>query len=225
MTRLSLSNLALAWAVLLACFALVTIPSVIQVVQAGPDEYFDNSYLLSSGNAFYVLIFIAPAVVALSHLMKVMYLNAAKETFLAGAVLLYALLAAAVSAANHAFHYTLDQSWEQTFQVVNLAAIFGWTDHGVLVGFLQQFAFMFLVAIAVHTLASLQRSWVGWLVDLMLIGLFSASLVTEPLVSVRSWLSEVLVSHSSAPVQIGSCLVAAALLYGIALKVLRRKEL
>jgi hypothetical protein len=224
-TRLSLSNLTLAWAVTLAVLALVTIPSVIQIVQTGPDEYFENSYLLSSGNACYVLLLVTPAVVATGHLTKVMHLNATKESCLAGAVLLYALLAAGASAVNHAVYSTLDQSWSQTFQVVNLATVFGWTGNGVVAGVSQQFAFLFLVAVAVHLLASLQRSWVGWSTDLLLIGLFSASLVVEPLVSGRTWLVDVLVLHPSALVQIGSCLVVVALLCGVALVVLRRREL
>lgn len=224
-TRLSLSNLTLAWAVLLAVFALFTIPSVIQVVQAGPDEYFEKSYLLSSGNAFYVLLFIGPAVVAARHLTKVMHLNAAKESYLGGAVLLYGLLAVGVSAANHAVYYTLDQSWAQTFQVVNLAAVLGWTSNGALVGFVQQFAFLFVVAVAVHTLASLQRTWLGWSIDLVLIGVFSVSLVMEPLVSMRVWLFDMVAMHTSPLIQVGSCLVAAVLLCGAALFVLRRKEL
>lgn len=223
--RLCLGNLTAAWAIMLVIFAVVTIPSVIQVLQAGPDEYFERSYLLSSGNAWYPLLIVAPVLVATRHITKVMHLNAAKEDFLAGAVLLYALLAASVSAANHAFHYSLDQSWSQTFQVVNLAETFGWTSNGPLISFLQQFAFLLLLALGVHCLASMQRSWVGWSVGPLLIALCSASLVLEPLVSARTWVAGFLVFHPSAAVQVSSCLIAVAVLYGISLAALRRREL
>lgn len=210
---------------MLILFAVVTIPSVIQIQQAGPDEYFEKSYLLSSGNAWYPLLLIAPAVVATRHVTKVMHLNASKEVFLAGAVLLYMLLAAGVSAANHVFHYSLDQTWSQTFQVVNLAETFGWTSNGVLTSFVQQFAFLVLLALGVHCLASMQRSWAGWSVDVLLIALCSVSLVVEPLVGARAWVSEHLVFHPNPAVQILCCLVTGAALYGINLTVLRRREL
>ena len=223
--RLCLANLTTAWAIVLAIFATVTIPSVIQIVQAGPNEYFERSYLLSSGNAWYPLLIIVPVIVATRHLTKVMHLNAAKETFLAGAVLVYAVLAACVSGANQVFHYSLDQSWSQTFQVVNLAEVFGWAGNGPLVSFVQQFAFLILVAVGVHCLASIQRSWVGWAVDLLLIVLVGASLGVEPLVSFRLLVADLLVLHSSAIVQVGSCLVLATGLYRMSLTVLRRTEL
>ena len=223
--RLCLVNLTAVWAIMLVAFAMVTIPSVIQVVQAGPDEYFEKSYLLSSGNAWYLLLIVAPVLVATRHVTKVMHLNAAKEVFLGGAVLLYALLAAGVSAANHAFHYSLDQSWSQTFQVVNLAETFGWTSNGPLISLVQQFAYLLMVALGVHCLASVQKSWKGWSFDLLLVALFSASLVVDPLLSVRTWVVELLVLHSNAVVQVVSCLVAVVLLYAISLTVLRRQEL
>ncbi len=224
-TRLCLANLGAAWATILLIFAVVTIPSVIQILQAGPDEYFEDSYLLSSGNALYPLLLVVPALVATRHVTKVMHLNAAKEVFLAGAVLLHGILAAGVSAANQAFHYSLDQAWSQTFQVVNLAESFGWTSNGPLVSFVQQFAFLLLLAVGVHCLASMQRSWVGWSVDLLLIALLGASLVAEPVVSARARLADLLVLHSSAGVQVISCLFAVAVLYGVSLAVLRRREL
>lgn len=223
--RLSLVNLTLAWAATAAFFAVVTIPSVIQIVQAGPDEYFEKSYLLSSGNACFLLLLVAPIVVAVGHQAKVMHLHAAKRDFLAGSMLLYVLLAAVVSAANLALYYTLDHSWAQTFQVVNLAEVFGWTSNGVLMGFMRQFVFLAVFAAAVHTVASVQKIWVGWATDVVLIALFSASLVFEPLVIARGWLFNMLLFHPNALVQIGFCLLALAVLYGAALALLQRREI
>lgn len=223
--RLCLSNLTATWAVMVFVFALVTIPSVIQIVQAGPNEYFERSYLLSSGNSLYAAIILVPAVIATRHVTKVMHLNASKEVFVAGAMGVYALLAACVAAANNAFYYSLDQSWSRTFQVVNLAEIFGWTSHGPLVSFVQQFAFLFLFAIGVHCLAAMQRTHVGWAVDLVLVTLFGASLVAEPLTSMRVWVSDLLVVQSNAIVQIMACLAVAAVLYAATLTMLRRREL
>ncbi|WP_155830044.1 hypothetical protein [Glycomyces tenuis] len=223
--RLSLANLGLAWTVTAVFFALVTVPSVIQIVQAGPDEYFEDSYLIGSGNACLLLLLVAPITVAAGHQAKVMHLNASKADFLAGSMLLYMILAAAVSAVNLAFYHTLDHSWAQTFQVLNLGEVFGWTGDDVAVGFARQFAFLTVLAVAVHTLASALRMWAGWAALLALIALFGASLVVEPLVDARGRLFEMLLFHPHALVQIGSCLATAALLYGVALAVLRRREL
>lgn len=224
-TRLCLTNLTGTWSVCLAILALVTIPSVIQVVQAGPDEYFERSYLLSSGNAVYAVMVIAPVVVASGHLPKVMHLNATKDAFLAGALLLHGLLAAVVSVVNLAVHYSLDRSWAQTFQVVNIAERVGWTDHGPLVAFVQQGLLLLVVALGVHCLTSLQRSWVGWTLDVVLITLLGLSLVVEPFVSARARVLDLLVLHQSALVQITVCLLAAGLLYGLSRAVLHRREI
>lgn len=223
--QISLANLTRAWAMTVAFFALVTIPSIVQIMQAGPDEYFNDSYLLSSGNACFVVLLAAPIVVAVGHRDKLLHLHAAKTDLPAGALLLYVLLSAAVSAANLAFYYTVDRSWAQTFQVVNLAEVFGWVDNGPLVGFVQQFALLTVLALTVHTLASLHHAWVGWAADILVIVAFSASLVVQPLVDARRWLLDALVFHPHAPVQIGSCLVAVVLLYAVALAALRRQEL
>ena len=223
--RLCAVNLRSAWMTTLTIVMVVTVPSIIQIVQAGPDEYFANSYLLSSGNAWYPLLVVAPAIVATRHIAKVMHLNAAKEVFLGGAVILYALLALAVSATNLGFYHVLDRSWAQTFQVVNVADVVGWTNHGVLVAFVQQAVFLLLVGIAVHCLVSLHGSWTGWLIDLALLALISASFVVEPLISVRGWIVELLVVHPVAIVQIVSCVIAAMALYAISLTTLRRQEL
>ena len=224
-TRLCLRNLTGVSLVVLVVVAVVTIPSVIQVVQAGPDEYFEKSYLPSSGNAWYAVVLIAPAAVAWGHLPKVMHLNASKDTFLVGAVLLHALLAGAVSAVNLAFFSTLDRSWAQTFQVVNLAQTVGWTGNGLLVSFVQQSAFLLLVALVAHWLTSIHRSSVGWLVDLGLVTLLGLSLAIEPLASGRTLVTDLLVTHESAVVQVTSCLVAAAMMCWVNLAVLRRQEL
>ena len=224
-TRLCLANLTTAWAILVVAFAVVTVPSVVQIMQAGEDEYFENSYLLSSGNALYLLLVVVPIVVATRHILQVMHLNAAKEVFLGGAAVLYALLAASVAATNYAFYRLLDQPWSQTFQVVNVAEVFGWTGNGSVIAFLQQFVFLLVVALGVHCLASTQRTWSGWSAVLVLVVLFSASLAIEPLAVVRRWLLDLLILHDDAPVQIGACLVAITTLFVGGLVMLRRREL
>src|SRR5690554_344610 len=94
---LNLLNIKSAYIITFAGFLLMTMLNVIQVVQAAPGEYFENSYLLSSGNMLYLVAVVSAILIPKVNFERIMHLNGRKRDFLAGTFLTYAVLAALVS--------------------------------------------------------------------------------------------------------------------------------
>lgn len=206
-SKVNIKNQKSAYMITLVTFLLMTIPSIIQVIQAGPNEYFEKSYLLSSGNMLYVLLLVSPIFISKANFIRFMHLNGRKADYLKGTFLTYGILAFVVSIANHIFYYTVDQSWKEIFQVINLAEIFGWLNNGIFVSILQESAFLILLAVFIHTLTTIHDSWIGWVVDILLIVLFGLSLTISPFIEMRTWFFNLIIFASNAWIQIIACLM------------------
>src|SRR5690554_6100227 len=107
MSKLNLRNSRLAYTITAVGFLLMTILSMVQVIQ-GAGEYFERSYLLSSGNMLYLLILCGPIVIPAVNFVRTMHIGGRKEDFLNGAFLTYAVFAAVVSIANLVFYVRVD---------------------------------------------------------------------------------------------------------------------
>src|SRR5690606_30998712 len=92
-SKVNIKNQKVAYMITLVAFLLMTIPSIIQVLQAGPNEYFEKSYLLSSGNLLYVLLFVSPIFIPIANFIRFMHLNGRKVDYLKGTSLTYAIFA------------------------------------------------------------------------------------------------------------------------------------
>ncbi|MBZ2174018.1 hypothetical protein K8M07_01950 [Schnuerera sp. xch1] len=214
-SKVNIRNQKVAYMITLVAFLLMTIPSIIQVLQAGPNEYFEKSYLLSSGNMLYVLLLVSPIFICKTNFTRFMHLNGRKVDYIRGTFLTYVILAVVVSIANHIFYFTLDQSWKETFQVINLIEVFGWINNGVFFSFLQESAFLLLLAIFIHTLTTMHDSWIGWIIDLLLIVLFGLSLTISPFIEIRTWFFNLIIFASNAWIQIIVCLMLILPIYKI----------
>jgi hypothetical protein len=81
------------------------------------------------------------------------------------------------------------------------------------VAFFQQFAWLFLVALAVHTVAFLQGTWLGAGVILALAAIISVFTPIAPLRRLEVEFFRLTIFHSQALIQIAACLALAGLLY------------
>lgn len=213
-SKVNIRNQKVAYRITIVAFLLMTIISTIQVLQAGPNEYFEKSYLLSSGNMLYILLLVSPIFIPKANFIRFMHLNGRKVDYIKGTFLTYVILAVVVSMANHILFYTLDQSWKEIFQVINVAEIFGWIHHGVFVSILQEIAFLLLLATCTHTLTTIHDSWIGWITDIVFIVLFALSLTISPFIEMRTWLFNLII-FANPWLQIMACLGLVLLSYKI----------
>ncbi len=224
MSKLNLRNLQLAYTITAVGFLLMTIVSMVQVIQ-GAGEYFERSYLLSSGNMLYLLILCGPIVIPAVNFVRAMHIGGRKADFLNGAFMTYAVFAAVVSIANLVFYVSVDRIWANIFQVANLAAVFGWTENGMVIAFFQQFVFLLLVSAVVHTLVAIQGSKFGRTIDILLIMAFTSFIAVPFLRSVLITFLRLITVWQNAWIQILTCLLVTVVLYIVNKPILNKKVL
>ena len=224
MAKLNLRNSQLAYTITAVGFLLMTSVSMVQVIQ-GAGEYFERSYLLSSGNMLYLLILCGPILIPAVNFVRAMHIGGRKVDFLKGAFLTYVVFAAVVSIANLVFYVSVDRIWANIFQVANLAAAFGWTENGMVIAFFQQFVFLLLVSAVVHTLVAIQSSKCGWTFDILLIMAFTTFIAVPFLRSVLITFLRLITVWQNAWIQIFACLLVTAVLYIVNKPILNKKVL
>lgn len=184
----------------------------------------DNSSV-SVGNILFLCTILCAVFIPTLNFKKLMHLNVKKIDFFYGSFLNYILLSAILSALNLLIFFTIDKLLMLRTGIMNLIEIFGWINNGIFLAFLQQFAFLLLTAVVIHTLTALQTSWVGWTVDLILVAIIS---VFTPIAPLRAYLVgffNLIIFNSNAFAQIGICILLSILIYSINLPVLRNKRI
>lgn len=136
---------------------------------------------ISLGNYFYLYMLMIPFFIVLSNYKKFISLNASKRAYYTGSVLTYGVSAVVVSLLNTLVCTLVDKSVPLYMGMSNLMELTGWMQNGVLIAFLQQNVFLFLAAVFLHVLISLQRHWVGWVVDLAIVIILAVFLPIAPL--------------------------------------------
>jgi hypothetical protein len=145
----------------------------------------------------------------------------------------YAILAFIISFANVLFNYFFDRLFEASPNfdrsyfggVVNLTEVFGWTRYGAVVAFVQQFAFLFLFSVFVHTLTAVQGKWYGWTADLLIVTIISVFIPIATLRRALLWFFKLILYHPNALLQITACMVLAAGIYALNKPIFARKAI
>ena len=102
---------------------------------------------------------------------------------------------------------------------------FGWLNNGVVVAFFRQFAFLFLFASAIHTLAAAQDKWYGWAADILIVAIISVFTPIAPLRASLVWFFNLIIFNSNAFLQIAACLILAIAIYSLNKLILARKTI
>jgi hypothetical protein len=102
---------------------------------------------------------------------------------------------------------------------------FGWLNNGVVVAFFQQFAFLFLFAIFVHTLVAVQDKWYGWVADVLIVAIISVFMLIAPLRVSLVWFLNLIIFNSNTFLQIAVCLVLATAIYSLNKLIFVRKAI
>lgn len=197
--------------------AFITLGVVVAVIISGAiSTCFSNgeSTQISLGSYFYLYILMIPFFIVCSNYKKLIHLNADKRTYYAGSILTYAIAALLVSGCNTVF-YTFEDALRPlyaTLPMSNLMELTGWMSNGVLIALIQQTAFLFLLAVTLHTLISLQTSWVGWVVDAVIIAVISVFTPIAPLRNVLVGFFQLVMFNRNFLLHIAVCLGLSALI-------------
>ena len=180
----------------------------------------NDKYYVDMANYLYVLAVLAPIIISARNFNRIMHLGGNKKAFYWGAILNYGIIAAVISLVVIIFYVLTQAVFGSRLIVYNLVDIFGWWKHGAVIAFVQQFLFLLLVQVFIHTLTSIQTRPYGWAIDGALL---AALAVFIPVPELRNVL--VIIFHSNIMVQMISCLALLAVSYLLYLPILRRKEI
>ena len=190
-------------------------------------ESYDNM-TVSLGNLFYLLIILSACYIPTLNFRKMMNLGAKRGNFFYGCLTAYAIMAALVSLIGIILFYTYDRFMVSQFYrggTLDVLYWFGWLDNGVVVAFFRQFAFLFLFACAIHTLAAANDKWFGWVADILIIAIISVFTPIAPLRAALAWFFNLIIFNSNAFVQIAACLILAGAIYSLNKLIFARKAI
>lgn len=219
--KTNFKHLKVAYLVTFICLATILVDITLSIIFGWIGE---DSGKVALENYFYILVILAPILIVSKNFRRIMNLGCKKKDFYMGCLINYGVFAAVVSLINVLGYSLLGPILSQKFGLVNLIEVFGWTNNGVVLAFLQQFAFIVLLQIFLHTLTSIQDSWIGWAIDIIIIAIISVFTPIAPLRALEVKFFNMIIF--SAPfIQILSCLVLSAVLYGLYRIVLNRKTI
>jgi len=230
-TKVNLRNIKVPYFVTMLYFGFMLIQNVAQLAIARSGVDMSTNGEVSAGNSFYVLIVLAAIFIPAVNYSRIITLGGKRHYFLCGSLVTYGLLAIAASLANTAYHVVYDRYViaagyfdPNLFSggVGNLMVVFGWTSHGIVVVFLQQTAFMFLLAVVVHTVTAIQGKWYGWVANALIVAIIALLVSTA---GPSPALLALAILHHNALLQIISCLVLAFALYALSKPIFARKAI
>ena len=174
----------------------------------------DNT-VVGIGNFLFLFVIFGAIFIPSTNFRKIMHLGAKRSNYFKGCALAHVIIAATVSLAGIILYFTYERFISLSFYgggSLNVLDVFGWMDNGFAVAFLQQFAFLLLLASVIHTLTAAQDKWYGWVADVVIAAVIS---VFTPIAPLRRALVGFfhLIIFSPAALQIASCLVLAAAVY------------
>lgn len=184
----------------------------------------DSTFAISRGNYTWIYLAMLPFFVVFGNFKKLLNLNANKKSYYLGAILTYAISALIISSVNTLIHLTID-NLNTTQTVINLMELCGWWNNGIMVAFIQQFIFLFMSAIFLHVLLSMQPYWYGWLVDGIIIAILCIFIPIAPLRKLLVSFFQLIMFNSTAWLHIIVCILACLIFYLIGLAVIKRKSI
>ena len=181
--------------------------------------------MMGAGNMLFLLIILSAVFIPSMNFRKMMNLGGRRGNFFTGCAVTYAIMAACVSLASIILYYTYENAVTSYFDgwTLNVLYWFGWADNGAVIAFFQQFAFLFLAACVIHTLAAAQDKWYGWVADILIIAVISVFTPIAPLRAALVWFFNLIIFHSNAFLQIVACLILALAVYSLNKLILARK--
>ncbi|MDR1837508.1 MAG: hypothetical protein LBQ89_07610 [Treponema sp.] len=193
----------------------------------------NNNSEISVGCYLWLLPVMAAIFIPAENFRRIVNLGGKRKNFFWGSLMTYAILACIVSLANVLFNYIFDPlieasgNFEALFLggIANLIEVFGWPRYGPIVAFLQQFAFLFLFSVFIHTLTAAQDKWYGWTADVLIVAIIAVFTPIKPLRDAEAWFFNLILFHPNALLQIAACMFLAAGIYALNKPIFARKAI
>lgn len=207
--------------IITGCLLLIGITNLILIVA----NVNVSSGILDPGNYAYAAALFAPIFIPAINFKKIMHLNGKKIDFYWGALFNYIIIAAVASFADILLYVATKNTFGSYGRVINLVQAFGWFSHGIVAAFFQQFFFILLFEIFVHTLTAMQTFWFGLVADVALVAIISVFTPIPVLRSALVWFFYMIIFNPMVAIQIISCIVISALLFALYLLVLKKQRI
>lgn len=217
-TRYNFKTNKLSAAITIGVIVVQMISNSVNVILSG-----DAGSQISLGNSFYLYLILIPFFIVCSNYKKFINLNAGKRAFYGGTMLTYGISAGIISLLNTLVCTLVDKNFSIYMELSNLMELTGWMSNGIWIAFLQQAVFLFLFAVALHVLLSMQTYWVGWVVDLILVAILAVFLPIAPLRHLVAVFFTIIMFNSNYMVHILICLGMSGILGALGVFALKRR--
>lgn len=184
----------------------------------------DSEFVISKGNYTWLYIIMIPFFVVFGSFKKLINLNASKKAYYLGSILTYIVSALGVSAVNILIHLTIDKLYPSQ-NIINLMELCNWWQNGIILSFLQQSIFLFMSALFLHVLLSMQPYWYGWLTDIIIIAIICIFIPIAPLRGLLSSFFQIIMFNSLAWLHIITCILISIVCYFIGLVIIKQKSI
>ncbi len=184
-----------------------------------------GNYYVEMGSYLYALCVFAPIFIAGYNFKRIMHLNGKKSGYYLGCLANYVIIAAGASLLNLVLLSTSKSLFHFRLVIQSLPEVFGWLEHGVFAAFFQQFFFLLLISVFIHTLTEMQCFWFGWTADIILVAIISVFIPIPLLRNILVGFFNLIIFHQNAMVQIFCCLILSISFYALDLLVLGRKRI
>jgi hypothetical protein len=223
--KLNLINIKTAYFITGLLLIVMMTQIVINIILAMKGSYLGEQTGLSLGWFLWAAVALAAVLIPAKNFKRVVNLGGKRDEFRRGSLTVYAVLSGATSLASAVVYYALDCTMFQSGKygyMLSAPDIFSWAAHGATAVFFQQFAFLLLLAMFIHTLTSIQGKWYGWAADIALVAIISVFTPIAPLRSVLAGFFRTIL-FSAPSLQIAACLIIAAALYALSQPIYARK--
>jgi len=229
--KLNLRNIKAAyiWSGVLAFVSFTQM--IIQYIIASSSGNIINNSTVSPGSYVFLLVLIAAIMIPASNFHRTINLGGRRSNFLWGSLVTYAILAVALSFINTISFFTFDQFIQQSGYfgfmggVLSLVQVFGWAQNGFIIAFLQQAAFLFLMASFFHTFTAMQGKWYGWITNVVIVAILAVFIPVPVLRPSLVWFFNMIIFHDTAFLQIAACILLAAAIYALNKPIYARKAI
>ncbi|MCL1807430.1 MAG: hypothetical protein FWG31_06985 [Oscillospiraceae bacterium] len=183
---------------------------------------------ISFGNYFFLLLVFSAIFIPSRNFHKMMNLGGKRADFFKGCAINHAIMAAAISLISIILYHTADKFMISALYgggTLDVVYWFGWIGNGSVVAFFQQFAFLLLLAVVIHTLTAAQGKWYGWAADIVIVAVIAVFIPIPALRPVLIWFFNMVIFHQYAAVQISFCLLLACAVYALNRPIFARKAI
>ncbi|MDR2930528.1 MAG: hypothetical protein LBV06_06465 [Propionibacteriaceae bacterium] len=223
--RLNFKNLKMAYlftGIVLACTFIQDV--VFMIMHAISGANFDQQSV-GWGMYFYLIPLLAAFWIPLRSVQRMINLGAKRSTIYWGALVTYVIACAAVSllaVISYCLYEPFAVNAGGAVGRLSLFDAFGWINQGPIAALFQQFAFLLLVTVVIHTVVLMQDKWYGWVTDAVIVAIIAVFTPIAPLRAALMWFLNLIIT-SPTLLQIGSCLLLTAIIYGLSRLVLDAK--